>query len=237
MTAQPSTVVLVHGAWHTSWVWDQTRAALAELGHETRVVDLPSCGADPAALGTLADDADAVARAVADLDQPVVVAHSYAGVATTQADLRPDASIVFLAAFVPEPGMSLVAHFPDVPPYADIRPDEGVVVFDRAMARDVLYNDLDEEAAAAAIDRLVLHNAQAVTTPVDRASWQRLPSAYVVTTEDHTVPVEVQRMFAARSRVVRELPTSHSPMLSRPHDLAATIVELIGDLRGVPSSG
>jgi pimeloyl-ACP methyl ester carboxylesterase len=156
----------------------------------------------------------------------VVVAHSYGGVAATQADLGSAAGIVFVAAFVPEPGMSLVAHFPDIPPYADIRLDEGVVVFNESMAREVLYGDLDETAAAEATSRLVLHNAEAVTTPVDRASWHQVPSSYVVCTQDHTVPVEVQRMFAARASAVRELSSSHSPMLSMPRNLAGLLLEL-----------
>jgi pimeloyl-ACP methyl ester carboxylesterase len=220
-----TTFVLVHGAWHTSWVWAETQEALAALGHDSHTVDLPSCGVDPTRLGTLADDAAAIEGAVAAASGPtVVVAHSYGGVAATQADLAGAAGLVLVAAFVPEPGMSLVAHFADVPPYADVRPDEGVVVFDAAMAGEVLYNDLDEAESVAATDRLVLHSAQAVTTPVDRASWQEIPTAYVVCTEDHTVPVEIQRMFAARAQAVLELATSHSPMLSRPQDLAAALV-------------
>jgi pimeloyl-ACP methyl ester carboxylesterase len=220
--------VLVHGAWHGPWVWERTRAALAVDGYESVLVDLPSCGPDPASLGTLADDVAAIERAIESVGGPVaVVAHSYAGVATTQADLPPDASVVFVAAFVPGPGMSLVSYTPEIPPWADIRVGEGVVAFTRSMARDVLYHDLSEDAATAAADRLVLQNLEAASTPVGRASWQTNPSSYVVCTEDRSVPVELQRKFADLTRHVRELPSSHSPMLSRPEELARVLVSLL----------
>lgn len=226
--------VLVHGAWHGAWVWEPLAAQLEARGHRVIAVDLPSCGDDPAALGTLADDADVIAGAVralrADGGPVCVVAHSYGGVAATQAAVDDTADhVVYLCAFMPEVGMSLVGHFPELPPYVQL--DGPVVRFVAEAAHDVLYNDLDPAEAARATGRLVSHNAQAVTTPVDHASWRSVPTTYVVCTEDHTIPVEVQRMFAARAGRVLELPTSHSPMLSRP----AALADLLGRV-GVTAS-
>lgn len=227
--SQPS-FVLVHGAWHGPWVWDSVIADLNARGLEAVAVDLPSCGADVANLGTLADDADAISAAARELrgrtgGPIVVVAHSYGGVAATQADLVGVADhLVYLCAFMPEVGMSLVAHFPGPPPYAEF--DGSVVRFRTELAHDVLYNDLDEDTAAAAARRLVPHNAQAPTTAVDRASWHSVPTTYVVCTEDHTIPVDVQRMFSERASRVVELASSHSPMLSMPGKVVDVLTEV-----------
>jgi hypothetical protein len=41
-----------------------------------------------------------------------------------------------------------------------------------------------------------------------------------VCTDDRAIPVALQRSCAQRTGAVVELPTSHSPFLSRPADLA-----------------
>lgn len=224
----PRVFVLVHGAWHDPWVWNETRATLAGLGHESIAVDLPSTGTDAAALGGLDDDVAALEAAVAAAGRPVtVVAHSYGGIVATQASLPDDASIVFVAAYVPEPGQSLItSHSSHGPGHADVRREEGVLEFRRENARDVFYHDLSADAASVAADRIVLQGLRAVATPVDRAGWQSHRSSYIVCAQDHSLPVDVQRMFAARTQEVRELDSSHSPMLSRPAELA----RMLGDL-------
>src|SRR5690348_15509027 len=107
-------VLLVHGAWHGSWCWDRVRAALDRQAITTTAIDLPSCGRDPARLGGLADDAAAIAAAAAAISGDVVIcAHSYGGVPLTEASLGPNVRrVVFLAAFMPTEGASLVSHFP-----------------------------------------------------------------------------------------------------------------------------
>ena len=52
------------------------------------------------------------------------------------------------------------------------------------------------------------------------------PSTYVVCTDDRAIPVALQRSCAARIGDVVELPTSHSPFLSRPDELARLLAGL-----------
>src|SRR3954451_11057828 len=74
------TVVLVHGAWHGPWAWNEVEGQLSDLGIDVVTVDLPSVGENTSALGGLDDDAGAVRDAIDGVDGPVVVvAHSYGG--------------------------------------------------------------------------------------------------------------------------------------------------------------
>src|ERR1700754_2486786 len=63
---KPPTLLLVHGSWHGPWCWEGLTPELDRLGLPSATVALPSCGTDPAALGTVADDAAAVEAAIAD---------------------------------------------------------------------------------------------------------------------------------------------------------------------------
>ncbi len=225
----PLEVILVHGAWHGPWAWDSVVPELRRRGANATAVQLPSCTPE---LAGLVDDARAVGAAVAALPREatvVVCGHSYGGMAITEAVYDRPVHLIYLAAFMPEEGMSLVEHFPTIPAYAQVRRDD-TIAFDKTVARETLYNDCDPVEAAQWTERLVLHALAAPTTPATRASWREHPSTYVVCTDDNTVPVETQRMFAARATRVHQLATSHSPMLSQPAAVAAL-------LTGAPYSG
>jgi hypothetical protein len=58
------TLLLGHGSWHGPWFWEWLVPELSSLGLRSATVALPSCGTDPATLGTVADDAAAVEAAV-----------------------------------------------------------------------------------------------------------------------------------------------------------------------------
>jgi len=115
-SVSPGHFVFVHGAWHHSSQWDAVRRELTDS--PTSTVDLRSTGQDPARLGDLYADADAVrihvtrVREADPAAQITVVAHSYAGIPVAQG-LCPDGSqvladrLVFLGAFLLDVGESL----------------------------------------------------------------------------------------------------------------------------------
>ena len=189
-------------------------------------------------MGGLAEDIAAVEAAVAKISgDAVVVGHSYGGMVITGASYGANVrTLVYLAAFMPVEGASLVSHFPPdaLPPFVDRRPD-GSVGFVRNFARVALYGDLDAAAADAATDRLVLHSVAAIATPVSRCAWRSTPSTYIVCSEDRIIPPEVQRGMAANAAEMRTLSASHSPMLSRPDELAALLADIAGTGR-MPAS-
>src|SRR5580700_10990719 len=103
------TVVLVHGAWHGAWCWEQVIPRLGAAGQRSVVVDLPSVSSPGAGLR---DDAACVRDALDSLtDDAVLVGHSYGGLVVTEAGVHPNvAHLVYLTAFVLEVGESPVEN-------------------------------------------------------------------------------------------------------------------------------
>ena len=216
-----TTVVLVHGAWHGAWSWSGLEAALAERGVASRTVELPSVGTDPSR--DLVGDAEAVRAAVREVGGPVVlVAHSYGGMVVTEAAAGLDGVVrlVYLTAFVPDVGQSLL-DLVDYGPLTWIVPaGEGLLGVATGEEVDLFYGDVPADQAAAAALRLRPQAAASFGQPVTAAAWRDVPSTYVVCTEDRCIPAAAQRAWAERCTEVVELASSHSPFLSRPGEVA-----------------
>lgn len=116
------TFVLVHGAWHGGWCWTPMADILRGEGHRVYTPTLTGLGAR-AHLSTDETDLDTHITDVAstlryeDLSDVVLVGHSYAGmVITGVADQMADKlhALVFLDAFLPDPGQSFANIIGDV---------------------------------------------------------------------------------------------------------------------------
>ncbi|MGI9210120.1 MAG: alpha/beta fold hydrolase, partial [Rhodococcus sp. (in: high G+C Gram-positive bacteria)] len=96
-----SHVVLVHGAWAGSWVWDTVTEPLTAAGHTPHALSLPGVGRWADRDVTLDDVAGHVAEYVAGLEGTVfVVGHSGGGIVATQvAEMMPDrvAGVAYVA--------------------------------------------------------------------------------------------------------------------------------------------
>lgn len=114
------TFVLVHGAWHGAWAWNEVKKLLEAAGHRVFVPTLTGVGERVKEGGSnvdVATHADDIGRLLGDkkLDDVVLVAHSYAGLpASLAADRDPQRirQLIFLDALVPEPGRSAAAGIP-----------------------------------------------------------------------------------------------------------------------------
>lgn len=226
------TIVCVHGAWHGPWAWDRTRRVLSDL--DTVAVDLPSSGPDPAALGTLYDDAAVVRDTVDDIGGPVVVvAHSYGGVVATQALTECDnvTRIVFVTAFPLDYGESLYTAIGRQPlEWWDLHPGDDNETGDGngrgyvdTRTPETFYTDCTAQQKADAIGRLTHQSWQSFRDPVTSVAWRHLPATYVVCTQDHALVPLAQSVLSARASDVRRLAASHSPMISQPDVLADLI--------------
>ena len=96
-----STFALIHGAGDVGWYWHLVEADLRERGHETVAPDLP-CDDDSAGLP---EYADAVAQAIGDRTDLVVVAQSFGGfTAPLVCERMPVKLLVLVAPMIPAPG-------------------------------------------------------------------------------------------------------------------------------------
>lgn len=219
-----TTFVLVPGAWHRPSAFDLLRAELHRLGHPGAAVKLPTTGPDPR--GGLAEDAAAVRAAIEAVDGPVVVlAHSYGGIPATQgaSGLPNVRHMIYLAAYVPDVGESMftIHGIPD--------PEDTDGLFPVGDdPRSQLYADVPGPVADRAVADLVEQRVQPWVDRVTAAAWHTIPSTYIVTGQDASLPVALQEKMSARAKQVRRIETSHSPFLSRPAELAALLGEISG---------
>ncbi|HET6447698.1 MAG TPA: alpha/beta fold hydrolase [Conexibacter sp.] len=240
----PSTFVLVHGHWHGAWAWDVLAPALVRRGHVVRAVQLPSdrleCGA--------AANAEAIIDAARDLpDDAIFVGHSAGGLSIPiVARRRPVGGLVFVAAILAQPGMSLlgqVAVEPDlaVPGFTWIERADGLLDIDSAVARRAFFHDCDAATADAAVKQLRLQTERTIIeiTPLDE--WPDVPCAAITCRRDRVVGPEWQRRAAIERLRVEpiELDSGHSPALSHPRELADALelaVERIVRARSWPAA-
>ncbi|QNP68672.1 alpha/beta fold hydrolase [Streptomyces roseirectus] len=213
---RPPYVLLVHGAHHGAWCWDEVTPRLRAAGLRARAVDLP--------LTSCADDTEAVRDAVAEGARhgPVLlVAHSYAGLPVSAGGHGAD-RLVYVAARMPRPGE----------PPADLdwtdpafraalhEADDGTLTL-LPSARDALYSRTPAPLADRAAARWRPMRSRVPAAPLTDPAWLAVPSAYVVCAADRTVRPEAQRACAAHAVARLELDCDHSPFYSAPGPLAA----------------
>jgi pimeloyl-ACP methyl ester carboxylesterase len=111
-----ATFVLVHGGWAGSVVWRQLAPGLRKTGHEVYAPSLTGIGARKHLLSREIDLDTHIQDVIGvideeDLSDIVLVGHSYGGmVISGVADRAPEkvASLVYLDAFVPDDGQSIL---------------------------------------------------------------------------------------------------------------------------------
>jgi pimeloyl-ACP methyl ester carboxylesterase len=232
-TTAPSTVVLVHGAWHGAWAWSRILPGLAAQGVPTVALDLPGHGDSPLPLGDLSGDAAFVVEQLGGIGGPVVlVGHSYGGAVITEAASHvPDVErLVYVAAFCLDEGESVSGIANAWPEQAAlgaaIRHVDGVFALDPDLAAAALYNTCPPDEIEAAVALLGPQPPASFFQPVTTASWRGLPSTYVVCEQDRAVPPALQRHMAQRCGEVVVWDCDHSPFLSRIDDTVALLARL-----------
>jgi pimeloyl-ACP methyl ester carboxylesterase len=233
--------ILVHGAWHGAWCWEQVEQHLGELGAASTAVDLPGRSGDPRSLGELTLDSyvDHLAAAIdASPDPVVLVGHSLGGLVISQtAERIPEkiSSLVYLCAMLLQDGQSTVdASFndPDSRLMANISLDEAGTTSSVAESavRDLFYGDCTVEASEKAARLLVPEPIGPASRPVHVTSerWGSVPRAYILCTQDRAISPAQQRAMIESVGVdkVIEMNSSHSPFLSQPERLAAVLIDL-----------
>jgi len=219
------TILLVHGAYVDGSSWRRVIPLLEAAGFTAVAVQNP--------LLSLDEDVDAVKRALDIAEGPVLlVAHSWGGAVITEAGDDPRvAGLVYVAAGAPDAGQSFAEMGKDYPSEssrANVRQTDpaGFVSLSREGMIHYFAPDLpDSETRVMAVTQIPVA-ASAFATKLTNAAWTAKPSWYAIAGDDKMISPDLQRALVQKIGATSiTLPTSHVPMLSRPAEVAAFIVE------------
>ena len=227
--ANGPTIVLVHGAWEQGSSWRLVAEQLRDRGYRVVVPEI--------ALRTLAGDAAQIADVVKGIDGPaVLVGHSYGGAVISNVAASPNvAALVFIAAFAPDRGESILGLdardlgslvAASLVPVPFVVPAIGVDLFiNRLLYRSVFAADVAEPAATemAATQRPL--TLAALSEPSAEPSWKTIASWYLVAANDLAIPPATERFMAGRAKATTvEVASSHAAPVSHPDAVVDTIL-------------
>ena len=228
---------LVHGSCHGAWCWRDLIPELTTFGHSARAIDMPSHGSDPTPIQdvTLESCRDSILKA--STPQSIIVAHSWGGYpvsAAAEADPNAMRGVIYLSAYVPQSGLSMIEMRKRAPRQligdAVEKSSDGLsytVVPDRV--HDLFYHDCPHEVVAYAFGRLCPQAIAPQATPLDTGkNFASVPKGYIRTTDDRTVPTEYQAEMAgcADAGMCLTIDSSHSPFFSHPEHLAGLMHQI-----------
>lgn len=230
MTTAP--IILVPGFWLGAWAWDEVAATLRADGHDVTALTLPGLESTDADRSTVSfnDHVDAIVDAVNAAPAPVVLAvHSATGFSGYAASDR-----------VPERIAAIV--------YVDTAPGKGALDPDfAAVEKPMVWEELsvEENLDGLSEGQLETFRQRAVpepggllrgAVPLTNDARRDIPSTIIATgftseqyqsyAEQHPEWTFLAGLPELRNITWIDLPTSHWPMWSRPHELA----QIIGDV-------
>ncbi|MEN3540741.1 alpha/beta fold hydrolase [Microbispora sp. ZYX-F-249] len=242
-----TTYALVPGFWLGAWAWRDVAAALRETGHEAYPLTLTGL-ADRAHLASPALDLDTHIRDITglieaeDLHDVVLVGHSGSGAAVTGAAARAAgrvSRVVYVESGPVPDGMAQI----DLTgrEFVEKRVEDGwrypLLSWDELEESGASLDGLGERERALMASRATGQPLGTITQPLalgaDAAAFAALPKTLV----SCSFPLaQVKELIAAGHPFfaslggpeweLRELPTGHWPMLSRPADLAAVLAQV-----------
>ncbi|ATZ55947.1 hypothetical protein BCIN_12g04910 [Botrytis cinerea B05.10] len=226
------TLVFVPGAWHRAEIWEKVTSLLEQQQQPYKCIpiELPSTGGD-ATIG-INDDITAVRNVILSETKHgrdvILVVHSYGG-AVGQSAVK---GLIMTACGFAQMGSSFLDAIGGSPPPLWRFDDSGFAVL-QLPARESFYHDLTEGEGEYWVSRLRKQSQRVLKEGGEWVydGWMDVPVWYLMTMDDRTFPVEAQEIFAKMARgaganvTVREVVSSHSPMLSRPKETMEFIVE------------
>jgi pimeloyl-ACP methyl ester carboxylesterase len=233
--------VLVHGAWHGSWCWDEVARLLEKQGHKAVAIDLPGHGNDktPISQVTLQAYADRVVEVLNAQSEPVVlVGHSMGGIVLSQAaEHHPEGvrALVYLSAFLLRDGESLLQIAQDdaealVLPNLVMAEDQGSATVRDDAIKEAFYSHCSDEDTARARSLLVPQAAAPFATPVHTTAenFGRVPRIYIECLRDRAISPSVQKQMytALPCQRVISMNTDHSPFFSAPEELVSHLTAI-----------
>ena len=235
--------LLVHGAWHGGWCWQHVVSQLARDGHRAHAVTLTGLGERAHLLApsiTLETHIADVVQALVteELEQPVLVVHSYAGMlGTAVADRMGErlSHLVYLDAVLPEPGESWCSTHADATRQARMDSARQHPQFAFAPPDPAAFGLTGADHAWVS-RRQTAHPGHTYGAALDFDPHRvtRVPRTYIHCTHPPLATIDVSRRRAqdphfwggawwpgARNL---SLATGHDPMISAPEDLCRQLL-------------
>lgn len=220
MAAPVKNIVLVHGAFVDGSGWAPVARILNKAGYKVSIVQEPQT--------SLADDVAATRRVLAlQSGKSLLVGHSYAGMIISDAGNDPSvAGLVYIAAFQPEQGDSLLSLAKKHPPAAQSiteTPDHFLYIKPENFHADFAA-DLPVKETNLLAQSQLMPAVAAFSAPAGVPAWKTKPSWAVVATQDRAINPELERFMAKRAHsTVTELKGNHAIYASQPEKIANLI--------------
>lgn len=225
------TIVLVHGGFVDGSGWEGVYQILKKDGYRVTIVQNPTI--------SLADDVAVTRRIIHSQPGPVLlVGHSYGGAVVTESGTDPQvAGLVYIAAFAPDSGESVLTLTQNPAPGAPVPPilppQEGFLFLDTEKFPASFAADVPAEKAAFMAASQVPWGVEALNGTISEPAWKAKPSWYLVATDDKMIPPPVQRFMSKRAgSTVIEIAGSHAIYVSQPDAVAALIEKAIKGVEG-----
>jgi len=266
MTAKP-TLIFVPGAWHTAQTWSKVTTLLEAKHYTCICVTLPSTLSEPNTtfFDDIKAVRDPIIAETTAGRNVVVIVHSYGGAVGCSAvkgltlpkqdtsDKTSNGHVIGIASmasgFGPS-GVCFIDNFGGTPPPTWTFDPENAFAILVTPPRELFYHDLPASEAEYWISKLTKQAARPLMNKEGGehayAGWMDVPVWYLATTEDRAFgpsAAEVQKYIvqvakdAGADVTVREVESSHSPMLSKPEETAKFIEEAVAAFMDKEPSG
>lgn len=243
MSSKPS-FVFVPGAWHAASTWSKVTALLESQGYTTTSVTLPTT--EGTATASFGDDVkatqDAIKSQTSSGSDVALVHGGVVGQSAMKGFTKSSSNglkegeghiigLIVIASGYAQPGMAFLDGTGGTPPPTWRLAESGFAELN-VPARALFYDDLPEAEGEKWASGLTKQSSKAFTEGGEVAypGWKDVPVWHLLTMEDKALPVDVQRMLVDMVQgtadvTVREMASSHSPMLSRPEEVVEFILD------------
>jgi pimeloyl-ACP methyl ester carboxylesterase len=207
-------IVFAHGLWADGSCFSKLIPTLQAEGHEVIAAQN--------SLDTLKGDVAAVTRALGRVSSPaILVGHSYGGTVITAAGMDDRvAALVYICALAPdadETSQSQQDKFSRTDVFGHIEVADGRVWL-KPSGIACFAGDLSEQEQKLVWATQGVPDVDLFNQKLEGTAWKSKPSWYIAGKNDRTVHPELQRFVAKRmGATVREVESSHVPMLSQPN--------------------
>jgi pimeloyl-ACP methyl ester carboxylesterase len=228
--------MLIHGAWHGSWCWQQVASKMQSLGYKVSIPDLPGHFRNKYDFKdvTLTKYVNHISDLLRQNDEKVVlVGHSMAGIVISQvAEIMPHkiSALVYLSGFVPSNNGCLLdeekqAKFPSVALEVKINEQDYFISVNPNKIQELFFNNCTKDDVEYALAHF---QHQPLLPFLDKVSiahnFSSVHKLYIECLKDKAIHIEDQRrMHSKIDCEVVSIDTDHSPFFSNIDELVSII--------------